>query len=325
MTELERRRLGSSDLEVSPVGVGTAPMGSTPDWSIYWGRQDEAEAIRAIHAAIDEGINWIDTAPFYGWGRAEEIIGRAVRDRRDRVFIFTKCGTVRLPDGDDRMDLSPKQIRRDLDESLRRLGTDHVDLLQPHDTDATVPIEESWAEVHRLVAEGKVRFAGLSNHPPPLIERALTVGPVVSAQHQYNLISRAIEQDVLPFCRERGIGVLSWGSLAEGLLTEEFDLDSLEPEDFRRQRPSFQEPRYSRIRALTAELSAVGRDHGRSSQDVALAWMRSRHGLTGAIVGVRSEREAQRLAEGARWDAPDDVIGRVDEAVSRFDRDTAAG
>jgi aryl-alcohol dehydrogenase-like predicted oxidoreductase len=119
--------------------------------------------------------------------------------------------------------------------------------------------------------------------------------------------------------------VLSWGSLAEGLLTEEFDLDSLEPEDFRRQRPNFQEPRYSRIRALTAELSAVGRDHGRSSQDVALAWMRSRDGLTGAIVGVRSEREAQRLAEGARWDAPDDVIGRVDEAVSRFDRDTAAG
>jgi aryl-alcohol dehydrogenase-like predicted oxidoreductase len=325
MTELERRRLGSSDLEISPVGVGTAPIGSTPEWSIYWGRQDETEAIRAIHAAIDEGINWIDTAPFYGWGRAEEIVGRAIRDRRDRAYVFTKCGTVRLPDGDDRMDLSPAQIRRDLEESLRRLGTDHVDLLQPHDIDRSVPIEESWSEVRRLVDEGKIRFGGLSNHAPPLIERALVVGPVVSAQHQFNLISRGIERDVLPFCRERGIGVLSWGSLAEGLLTEEFDLDALEPEDFRRQRPNFQEPRYSRIRALAAELLAIGRDHGRSSQDVALAWMRSRDGLAGAIVGVRNEREARGLAEAARWDAPDDVIGRVDEAVSRFDADTAAG
>ena len=293
-------------------------MGSTPEWSIYWGRQDEGDAIRAIHAAIDEGINWIDTAPFYGWGRAEEIVGRAVRDRRDRVFLFTKCGTVRLEDGDDRMDLSPAQIRRDVEASLRRLGTDHVDLLQPHDTDDSVPIEESWAEVQRLVDEGKARFAGLSNHLPALIERALAVGPVVSAQHQYNLLSRGIEHDVLPFCREHEIGVLSWGSLAEGLLTEEFDLDALEPEDFRRHRPNFQEPRYSRIRSLTAELSAIGRDHGRPAQDVALAWMRSRDGLTGAIVGVRTEREARGLAEAARWDAPAEVIQQVDAALARF-------
>jgi aryl-alcohol dehydrogenase-like predicted oxidoreductase len=324
VADLDRRRLGSSDLEISTVGVGTAPIGSSPDWSIYWGRQDESDAIRAIHAAIDEGINWIDTAPFYGWGRAEEIVGRAVRDRRDRVYVFTKCGTVRLPDGDDRMDLSPAQIRRDLEESLTRLGADHVDLLQPHDTDDSTPIEESWGEVQRLVDEGKVRFAGLCNHAPELIERALTVGPVVSAQHQFNLITRGIERDVLPFCREHGIGVLSWGSLAEGLLTEEFDLDALEPEDFRRQRPNFQEPRYSRIRTLTAELSAIGRDHGRPAQDVALAWMRSRDGLTGAIVGVRSEREARGIAEAARWDAPGDVIRRVDVALSRFDADTAA-
>jgi aryl-alcohol dehydrogenase-like predicted oxidoreductase len=236
------------------------------------------------------------------------------------VFVFTKCGTVRLDDGDDRMDLSPAQIRRDVEASLRRLGTDHVDLLQPHDTDDTVPIEESWAEVQRLVDEGKARFAGLSNHPPALIERALAVGPVVSAQHQYNLLSRGIENDVLPFCRHHGIGVLSWGSLAEGLLTEEFDLDALEPEDFRRQRPNFQEPRYSRIRSLTAELARIGRDHGRTAQDVALSWMRSRDGLTGAIVGVRSEREAQGLAEAARWDAAPHVMQQVDAAVARFDQ-----
>jgi len=306
-------------MEISPVGVGTAPIGSSPAWSIYWGRQDEGDAIRAIHAAIDEGINWIDTAPFYGWGRAEEIVGRAVRDRRDRVFVFTKCGTVRLPDGDDRMDLRPEQVRRDLEASLRRLGVEHVDLLQPHDTDDGTPIEETWAEVHRLVDEGKVRFAGLSNHSRQLMERAIAVGPVVSSQNQFNLVQRRIEDGVLPWCRERGIGVLSWGSLAEGLLTEEFDLGALEPEDFRRQRPNFQEPRYSRIRALTAELSAIGRDHGRKAQDVALAWMRSREGLTGAIVGVRTEREAVEVAEAVRWDAPPELIRAVDDAVARFD------
>src|SRR5436309_4626733 len=122
LADLTRHRLGSSDLEISPVGVGTAPMGSTPEWTIYWGPQDEGEAIRAIHAAIDEGINWIDTAPFYGWGRAEEIVGRAVRGRRGRVFVFTKCGTVPDGAGGDRMDLSPASIRRDLEASLRRLG-----------------------------------------------------------------------------------------------------------------------------------------------------------------------------------------------------------
>ena len=306
-------------MEISPVGVGTAPIGSSPAWSIYWGRQDEGDAIRAIHAAIAEGINWIDTAPFYGWGRAEEIVGRAVRDRRDRVFVFTKCGTVRLPDGDDSMDLRPEQVRRDLEASLRRLGVEHVDLLQPHDTDDGTPIEETWAEVHRLVDEGKVRFAGLSNHSRQLMERAIAVGPVVSSQNQFNLVQRRIEDGVLPWCRERGIGVLSWGSLAEGLLTEEFDLGALEPEDFRRQRPNFQEPRYSRIRALTAELSAIGRDHGRKAQDVALAWMRSREGLTGAIVGVRTEREAVEVAEAVRWDAPPELIRAVDDAVARFD------
>jgi len=315
VSELPRRRLGSSDLEISPVGVGTAPIGSTPDWSISWGRQDEGDAIRAIQAAIDEGVNWIDTAPFYGWGRAEEIVGRAIRGRRDRVFVFTKCGTVRLPDGDDRMDLSSAQIRKDLEASLRRLDVEHVDLLQPHDTDDTVPIEESWAEVQRLVDEGKVRFAGLSNHPVPLIERALAVGPVVSAQHQYNLLSRDVERDILPFCAERGIGVLSWGSLAEGLLTEEFDLDGLEPEDFRRQRPNFQEPRYSRIRALTASLTSIAGRHDRKAQDVALAWLRSRPAMAGTIVGVRTQEEARALAAAGRWNPPVDAIKRVDHAL----------
>jgi aryl-alcohol dehydrogenase-like predicted oxidoreductase len=319
MPDLPLRRLGKSELSISPVGVGTAPMGSTPDWSIYWGRQDEGDAVRAIHAAIDEGVNWIDTAPFYGWGRAEEIVGRAIRDRRDRVFVFTKCGTLNDGAGGDYMDLSPAAIRGDVEASLRRLGTDRVDLFQLHDPDPRVPIEESWMEAQRLISEGMVRYGGLSNHPVELIERALAVGPVVSAQHRYNLFTRDIERDVLPFCRDHGIGVLSWSSLGEGLLSDGFDLERLEANDFRRSSPNFQEPRYSQIRRLVAELSSIASAAGRSVSDLAIEWLLTQ-GVTGAIVGVRTEGEARQLADAARWTPSEEVLRRVDAALARFER-----
>jgi aryl-alcohol dehydrogenase-like predicted oxidoreductase len=325
VTALRHRRLGSSDLEITPVGIGTAPIGSTPGWRIDWGHQDEGEAVRAIQAAIDEGINWIDTAPFYGWGRAEDIVARAIRDRRDQVFVFTKCGTIQDPTGHgDHTDLSPAAIRADLEASLRRLGVDQVDLLQPHDADPEVPIEESWGEVHRLIAEGKVRHGGLSNHGVDLMRRALTVGPVVAAQHRFNMVSREIESDVLPFCRHQGIGVLSWGSLAEGLLTEGFDVERLEPNDFRRSRPNFQGARYARIRTLTGELASLAAAEGRTASDLALAWQLSRPGMTGAIVGIRSVEEAHALARAGSWGPPPPgLMDRVEEAVARFEEDTS--
>jgi aryl-alcohol dehydrogenase-like predicted oxidoreductase len=319
MPELPLRPLGSSDLRVTPVGIGTAPIGSNRSWRIYWGHQDEREAIRAIRAAIDAGVNWIDTAPFYGWGGAEGIVGKAVRGRRDRVSVFTKCGTVRGADGDDAMDLSPSAVRADVDASLERLGLDHVDLLMPHDVDPAVPIEETWGAVLRLVAEGKVRFGGLSNHGTDLMERALAVGPVVAAQHRFNLVHREVERDVLPFCVGRGIGLLTWGSLAEGLLTEGFDVGALEPDDFRRSRPNFVEPRYPRIRALTRELSRIAAPLGMAASDVALAWLRSRPGVAGTIVGVRTEGEARALARSGAWEPPTGVVDQVDDALARFD------
>jgi aryl-alcohol dehydrogenase-like predicted oxidoreductase len=293
-------------------------MGSRPEWAVYWGRQDEGDAIRAIQGAIDEGVNWIDTAPFYGWGRSEEIVGKAIRGRRDRVLVFTKCGTMNDGSGGDYMDLSPSAIRRDLEASLKRLGVDHVDLLQLHDPDPRVPIEESWAEVQRLVSEGTVRHGGLSNHGVFLIERALAVGPVVSAQYQYNLIQRDVERESIPFCRARRIGVLSWGSLAEGLLTEQFDLQRLEPDDFRRSRPNFQEPGYSRIRMLVAELAGIASGYGHRATALAIAWLLAQEGLTGAIVGVRTEQEAVALAAAGRWRLTEEAKREVDAALSRF-------
>jgi aryl-alcohol dehydrogenase-like predicted oxidoreductase len=279
-----------ADMQITAVGVGTAPIGSGRDWPVWWGPQDEAESIRTIHTALDLGVNWLDTAPFYGWGRAEKIVGRALRGRDD-VVVFTKCGTLPDPDRGDRMDLSPAAIRADVDASLRRLRRERVDLLQLHDVDRSTPIEESWGEVHQLIAEGKVRHGGISNHPAADVEAALRVGPVGALQYQYSLLHRDIESEILPLAAERGIGLLAWSPLASGFLAEGFDLGALVPDDFRRSHPFAQLD----LAPLRAKLAEIGRRHGRSAAQVALAWVLSRRGVSGAIVGVRTRSEAAEL------------------------------
>jgi aryl-alcohol dehydrogenase-like predicted oxidoreductase len=286
---MDLRRLGPSELEISRVGVGTAPIGSRPgEWWVNWGPQDDGDSVRAIHAALDGGVNWIDTAPFYGWGHAEEIVGHALAGR-EGVFVFTKCGTLRRDDGDDYMDLSPESIRRGCEESLRRLGRERIDLLQFHDPDRNVPIEESWGALQELVAEGKVRHGGLSNHPPELVERALAVGPVAALQFQYSALARAPEDDLLPYALDRGLGVIVWSPLASGFLTDDFSLDALAEDDFRRTHPFAEQD----LASTHEELRARG---GGSVTRGALDFVLSHRGVTGAIVGVRNEREGRDLA-----------------------------
>jgi aryl-alcohol dehydrogenase-like predicted oxidoreductase len=281
-------------MRITAVGVGTAPIGSGRDWPVWWGPQDEAESIRAIHTALDLGVNWIDTAPFYGWGRAEEIVGRALQGRDD-VLVFTKCGTLPDEERGDRMDLSPPAIRADVEASLRRLQRERVDLLQLHDVDRTTPIEESWGEVQRLIDEGKVRHGGISNHPAPDVERALAAGRVGALQYQYSLLHRATETEILPLAVERGIGLLAWSPLASGFLAEGFDLANLVPDDFRHAHPFAQLDLVS----LRAQLGKIAERHGRTAAQVALAWVLHHDGVAGAIVGVRSPQEAQELPGAA--------------------------
>lgn len=286
---MDRRRLGPSDLEISRLGIGTAPIGSLPGkWWVNWGPQDDGDSVRAIHAAVDGGVNWVDTAPFYGWGHAEEVVGRALAGRDD-VLVFTKCGTLCRDNGDDFMDLSPESIRRDCERSLRRLRRERVDLLQFHDPDRSVPIEESWGALQELVAEGKVRHGGLSNHLPELVERALAVGPVAALQFQYSALVRAHEEDLLPYALGRDLGVIVWSPLASGFLTDGFSLDVLSEDDFRRTHP-FAELDLS---PTHEELGARG---GGSVTRGALDFVLSQPAVTGAIVGIRNEHEGRELA-----------------------------
>ena len=316
--KLETSRLGSSDIEITRVGIGTAPIGSTPSWRIYWGPQDDSEAIHTIHAALDLGINWIDTAPFYGWGKAEQIVGKALRGKRDNVYIFTKCGTLQNERGGEREDLSPASIRREVEISLRNLQTDYIDLYQFHDPDPDTPIEESWAAMQTLIQEGKVRYGGLSNHTIELMQRAISVAPITSNQHQYNLLNREIEQDVLPFSQQHAIGVLCWSPLASGFLADGFDLDSLDPNDFRRGRPYAQEPTYSRLIKLRQVLQTIALDHQKTLAELAIAWVLRQPAVTAAINGIRSPQEALAMPGGMDWKLTSRDLQTIEEALSAW-------
>ena len=316
MARLERVQLGNSDLKITRVGIGTAPIGSSANWHVYWGPQDERTAIRAIQKALDLGVNWIDTAPFYGWGRAEEIVGKAIDGWSEEVHVFTKCGT--LPDGKGRdiEDNSPEAIRRDVEKSLRRLKVDHVDLLQIHDPDPNTAIEESWKAVQQLVREGKVRHGGLSNHPVELVRRAMSIGPVASNQLQYNPLERGIEKELMPFCKQNNIGILSWGSLAEGFLTDNFDLSALDPKDFRRGHRYSQAENYERIMQVQDAFNRVAARHTKNMVDVVIAWELMHPALTGAIIGVRNEKESEQMTQATELHLAKEDIHEIEQALA---------
>jgi aryl-alcohol dehydrogenase-like predicted oxidoreductase len=290
---VEKRRLGADGPELSVLGIGTAPIGSMPagsgrEW-IHWGAQDEAEAVSAIRAALDAGANWIDTAPFYGWGRAEELVAKALAGRADDVLVFTKVGTQPADDAVSRMDNRPETVRADVEASLRRLGRDHLDLVHVHDVDPATPIEETWGALQELIAEGTLRWAGLSNHTAELVERAHAVATVTSCQEQLSLLAGPDDPDVLRVVRERGIGLLCWAPLASGFLVDGFDPESLEQDDFRRR---------SRLRERAGEIEVHGAEaaaRGRTLRRHAVAWVLEQEAVTAAIVGVRSEAEAREL------------------------------
>jgi aryl-alcohol dehydrogenase-like predicted oxidoreductase len=303
---LQRRPLGTTDLELTPVGVGTAPIGSGQDWPVFWGPQAVADSVAAIHRALDLGVNWIDTAPFYGWGRAEEIVGRSL-GRRDDVLVFTKCGTFPDERG-SRDDLRPESVRTEVEASLERLQRERLDLVQFHDVDPATPIEESWGELQTLISEGKVRHGGLSNHPAEAVERALAVGPVAALQYQYSLLHRDHEDDILPLAERLGIGVLAWSPLASGFLADDFDLDALDPEDFRRRHPFAQLD----LRSLRVILRSIGERHERRAAQVALAWVLSHRAVAGAIVGIRNEREAEQLVGAANLELSPDELRKIE-------------
>jgi aryl-alcohol dehydrogenase-like predicted oxidoreductase len=294
---MQKRRLGNTDMDITTVGFGTFALGGE-GWPAAWGPQDDNDSLASIRRALDLGVNWIDTAAVYGFGHAEEIVGRAIKGQSARPFIFTKAS--RRPTGDGKIAgiLKAASIREELEESLRRLQVDVIDLYQIHWPVPDADIEEGWATMAELKAQGKVRYIGVSNFNMSQMRRAQSIAPISSLQPPYSLLRREIENEVLGFCKEQNIGVIVYSPMASGLLTGKWSAERVQnlPEtDWRRRSPLFQEPKLAHNLALATVLGEIGTRSGHSAGEVAIAWTLHHPAVTAAIVGGRTPTQVEEI------------------------------
>ncbi len=301
---MQTRRLGNSDMNITPVGYGAWAVGGS-GWDFAWGAQDDADSIAAIHRSLELGVNWIDTAAVYGVGHSEEVVAHALKDwRGPRPYVFTKC-SMRW---DDKGRVSKvhraDSIREECEGSLRRLQVDVIDLYQIHwpPEDNGAGLEESWRTLAALQKEGKVRWIGVSNFDVAQLQRAEKIAPVTSLQPPYSLIRRRIENETLPYCERRGIGVIVYSPMASGLLTGAITREraaKLPEDDWRRTSPEFREPKLSQNLELVERLKKVAARYARTPGEIAIAWTLRLPAVTGAIVGARNANQAEGVMRAA--------------------------
>jgi len=286
-------------------------------WAFAWGPQDDDESIAAIHAALDRGVNWIDTAAVYGLGHSEDVVARALEGRSNRPYVFTKCERVWNQERQIQKSLKRDSIRRECEASLRRLKVDVIDLYQIHWPEPDEDIEEGWETLAQLKQEGKIRWIGVSNFNATQLERARKVAPITSLQPPYSAISAEIEGQVLPYCHQHGIGVIVYSPMKSGLLTGKMTKEriaAMPEDDFRRRAPAFQEPQLTRHLALAHLMRAIGERHGRSAGEVAIAWALRHPAVTAAIVGMRSASQVEGVIGALDFRLSPREIAEIDTA-----------
>jgi len=315
---MQTRQLGQTDLFITPLGFGSWAVGGG-GWQFGWGSQDDRESIAAINRALDRGINWIDTASVYGLGHSEEIVAQAVKGRAERPYIFTKCSMVWDQEGNIRHSLKRDSIRREVEDSLRRLQIETIDLYQIHWPDPLADIEEGWSTLSDLKREGKVRYIGVSNFNVEQLRRAMKIDRVDSLQPPYSLIKPQVDDEILPFCERNGIGVLVYSPMMSGLLSGRMTrerVSNFPDDDWRKNNPEFQEPRLYRNLWLAELLKNIGRQDGLSAGEIAIAWTLRLSAVTGAIVGGRSPEQVDGIVGAADFRLTDDEI----DGINRFAR-----
>lgn len=319
--EILTREIGASGISASAIGLGTWAIGG---W--MWGGTDRAKSIDTIRASIDEGVTLIDTAPAYGQGLAEEIVGEAIEGRRDEVVLATKLGLVwHTQKGNHFFDYDGKPVHRylgkdavthEVEESLRRLRTDYIDHYITHWQDPTTPIAETMEALERLKEQGKIRSIGASNVTVADVEAYLAAGQLDAVQQEYNMVSRSIEADLLPLCKERGVSVLSYSSLALGLLSGKIGPErEFTGDDQRRDNPRFSVKNRQKVAQLMDEVRPIASDHGASEAQIVIAWTLQQPGITFSLCGARTVEQARENAKAGRIRLKPDEIARIDAAA----------
>jgi aryl-alcohol dehydrogenase-like predicted oxidoreductase len=303
---MRTRRLGQTGLELTVIGLGTWAIGGP--WEFGWGRQDDDESVSTILAAIEGGINWIDTAAIYGLGHSEEVVGRAIKELGERPVIATKCGLVWDRQHRKTNCLKRDSIMRECEASLKRLGIDVIDLYQMHWPQPDEQVEEAWEAMSQLARQGKVRYAGVSNFSVAQLTRAGRIWPVASLQPRYSMIRRGVEDELLGYCADNDIGVVAYSPMQKGLLTGKFSAErvaDLAPDDHRRRDQNFLEPKLSANLKLVQGLRPIAQRNQLTLAQLAIVWVLRRPEVTAAIVGARRPaqiNETIKAAEGALQD-----------------------
>ena len=309
-------KFGKTGMEITPIGFGSWAIGGS-GWAAAWGPQDDEEAVGAIRRAVELGMNWVDTAAVYGLGHSEELVAQALKGipESERPYVFTKCSLVWDDNGEVHNVLEKDSVKRECEESLQRLQTDVIDLYQIHWPNPDEDIEEGWEAMAELKDEGKVRHIGVSNFDLSQMERIGEIAPVETLQPPYNMLNRGVEEEILPYCGENDIGVIAYSPMRSGLLTGKMTPErvaNLPSDDWRRNADDFQEPRLSRNLALVGLLEEIGREHGRSPGEVAIAWTLRHPAVTAAIVGGRRPDQVDGIIGAAELRLSEDELDRIE-------------
>ncbi len=307
------RTLGNSDLKLTPIGFGAWAIGGG-DWKFAWGPQDDNASIEAIHRALDLGINWIDTAAVYGLGHSEEMVARALKSTSHKPYVFTKCALRWNTDRTIFNSIKADSVRYELENSLRRLNVETIDLYQIHWPNPDPEIEEGWEELAKLKEQGKIRWIGVSNFNVEQMKRAQKIAPITSLQPPYSMLRRAIEEEILPYVQQNGIGVINYSPMVSGLLTGKMTAErvaAMPADDWRRNAVEFNEPRLSRNLKLVELLREIGGGHGVAPGVVAVAWTLHHPAITAAIVGGRSGKQVEEVAPALQFRLTEEEYARI--------------
>jgi len=315
---MRTRQLGYTDLKLTTVGLGTWAMGGP--WQFGWGPQDDDEAIATISASLETGINWIDTAPVYGLGHSEELVGKALKQTSHKPIIATKCSLLWNDKREKVSCLKAESIRQECHDSLERLGIETIDLYQIHWPEPEEDIEQAWEEMAKLAKEGKIRYLGVSNFNVEQIKRLQKIHPVASLQPPYSMLHREVEDELLAYCAQNDIGVVAYSPMQRGLLTGKFSperLASLPLDDHRRRNPDFHEPQFTTTLELVERLGPIAERNGKALAQLSISWVLRRSEVTAAIVGARKPEQILETAPASDWDLNEEDIDQIEHLLAK--------